>query len=79
MRRISRGLPVGRGVYWGFREDSWELPAKREFLGTSVGRGETSGDQSVSLGMERINWGYGHKGPFLLPVNFSFSQKRSDG
>lgn len=53
MRRISRGLPVGRGVYWGFREDSWELPAKREFLGTSVGRGETSGDQSVSLGMER--------------------------
>lgn len=51
VRRISRGLPVGRGVYWGFREDSWELPAKREFLGTSVGREETSGDQRVCLGV----------------------------
>lgn len=34
--RISRVLPVGRGVYWGFWEASQKLPAKREFLGTSV-------------------------------------------
>lgn len=79
MRRSSRGLPVGRGVYWGFREDSRELPAKREFLWASVGRGETSGDQRVSLGVERMNWGCRHKGLCLLPVNFSFSPKRSDG
>lgn len=28
---------------------------KEEFLGTSVGRGETSGDQRVSLGVGRMN------------------------
>lgn len=51
MGRLLRGLPVGRGVYWVFQEDSQELPAKREFLGTSVGRGETSGDRRVCLGV----------------------------
>jgi hypothetical protein len=33
---VSRGLPAWRGVYWGFWEASQKLPAKREFLGTSV-------------------------------------------
>lgn len=33
---VSRVLPVGRWVYWGFWEASQKLPAKREFLGTSV-------------------------------------------
>lgn len=55
MGRISRGLPVGSGVYWGFREDSRELPAEREFQGTSVGRGETSGDHRVCLGVGGMN------------------------
>lgn len=37
----------GEGCTGGFREDSWELPAKREFLGTSVGRQGASGDRML--------------------------------
>lgn len=33
---VSRGLPEWRWVYWGFWEASQKLPAKREFLATSV-------------------------------------------
>lgn len=66
---MSKGLRMGRGCTQGFLEYPWNF-RRRGNLGTSVGRGETSGDQRVYLGVgvgsDEVKAHRGDKGPALL-------------